>query len=234
MKVKLVFLTLLLFLTNYCKTTIQARDVETSGFLKDIYPKMWRGRDNEALLVYRNPAMLSFVRSSDKILLDPVVIWLGKESQAKDFSKKKLQHLADRFYSSIHRELSKDYEMVDKPQPDTIRIQIALTKVGESDAELEVVSKLIPQTKAFKVATEFATGKPPFEGEASIEIKVTKAETGKLIAAFVDRRVGGKKLNSELFDSWEDVYNIMDFWAKAMRFKFCRVRGDSGCVPPEE
>ncbi|MEM7184888.1 MAG: DUF3313 domain-containing protein [Spirochaetota bacterium] len=144
------------------------------------------------------------------------------------------QYLADRFYSSIYRELDKDYEMVDKPELDTIRIQIALTKVGQSDVELEVVSKFIPQTKAIKAATELATGKPPFEGEASIEIKVTKAETGKLIAAFVDRRVGGKNLNSELFDSWEDVYNIMDFWAAAMRFKLCRVRGDTGCIPPKE
>ena len=42
-----------------------------------------------------------------------------------------------------------------------------------------------------------ATGKPAFTGEAVIEAKVTDAQTGEVLRAAVDRRVGTKKLDAE-------------------------------------
>ncbi len=37
------------------------------------------------------------------------------------------QLMADTFYALIYQEVSKDYEMVDKPGPKTLRAQIAIT-----------------------------------------------------------------------------------------------------------
>ena len=36
-----------------CGATKQARDVDQSGFLGDIYPKLREGKEGEALLVYK-------------------------------------------------------------------------------------------------------------------------------------------------------------------------------------
>ena len=230
----LVIVGLSLFLIGSCVSTKQAQNVESSGFLGDIYPMMREGNENEALLVYHNPRLPEMAKRSGKILLDPVTIWRGEESQLNGMSEKEIQHMADRFYSTIYSELDKDYAMVEEKGPDTILIQVALTKLKESKVALNTISSVLPQARLMSYAKEKATGKVSFVGEASIEVKITNSETGELIVAAVDRRVGGKKLDSGTFNSWGDVYAILDFWAKGMRFKLCEARGDSDCVKPDE
>ena len=90
---------------------------------------------------------------------------------------------------------------------------------------LDVVSSIVPQARALSTIKGLATGKPAFVGEASIEAKISDAQTGKLLAAVADRRVGGKKLEAELFDSWGDVNEILEYWAKLGRFRLCEARG---------
>jgi len=140
----IALITLLGFFTG-CAATKQARKVETSGFLGDIYDKMRKGKKGEALLVYRNPKVQQpdFVKSYKKILLDPVTVWRGEESKKKGVSQTEFQLIADTFYSLIHQELSKDYEMVDKPGPNTLRAQVAITKAKESHVGLDVISGIL-------------------------------------------------------------------------------------------
>ena len=76
------------------------------------------------------------------------------------------------------------------------------------------------------------TGKPGFVGEASIEAKLTDAETGELLAAGVDRRSGGKRLKKG-FGTWDDVNAIMRFWAKQAAYRLCLLRKDTNCVKPK-
>ncbi len=66
-----------------------------------------------------------------------------------------------------------------------------------------------------------------------MEGKLSDAETGRVLAAVVDRRVGGKKLEAEAFDTWGDVNEILEFWAKLARFRLCEARGSTNCVSPE-
>ena len=217
-----------------CSQTRHARNVETSGFLAHAYPLMHEGKKGESLLIYRNSKFFKLVKTYKKIQLDPVTIWRGKKSQFEGVSQADLQNIANRFYSTLYLELEKDYEMVDHPDPDTFRMQVAITKVEEGTVALEVMSKVVPKARMASTAKTILTGKPAFVGEASIEGKLTDASTGELMAAAVDRRVGGKHLNADSFDSWGDVYHIMDFWSKGIRFKLCQQRGGTNCTPPEK
>jgi hypothetical protein len=45
-------------------------------------------------------------------------------------------------------------------------------------------------------AREYLTGRPTYQGEASVEYKILDAEDGELLAAGVDRRIGGRTLYS--------------------------------------
>ena len=177
-----------------CAATKQARGVDQSGFLGDIYPKLHEGKEGEALLVYK-PEHIDHARAAQytKILLDPVTIWRGEESKARGLSQGELQAVADHFYSLLYVTFKEDYEMVQKPGPHTFRIQVAITKAEESMVVLDVVSTIVPQVRALSTIKGLATGKPAFVGEASVEAKISDAQTGKLLAAVVDRRVGGKK-----------------------------------------
>ena len=51
--------------------------------------------------------------------------------------------------------------------------------------------------------------------------------------AGVDRRAGTKGL-AESTDSWGDVEESYEYWAKKLKFRLCRERGDVNCVDPEE
>jgi hypothetical protein len=217
-----------------CAATKQARDVEQSGFLGDIYPLLREGKEGEALLVYK-PEKINTARFAQytKILLDPVTVWRGEESRKEGIPQEDVQALADHFYSLLYLTFKEDYEMVQKPSPNTLRIQVAITKLEESMVVLDVVSTVVPQARALSTLKGLATGKPAFVGEASVEAKLSDAKTGKVLAAVVDRRVGGKKLEAEAFDTWSDVNEILDYWAKQARFRLCEARDGANCVHPE-
>ena len=103
--------------------------------------------------------------------------------------------MADTFYAVIYQEVSKDYEMVDKPGPSTPRVQVAMTHLEESWPMLDVGSSIPAPMNALAAGSllkRVATGKPAFKGEAVIEAKVMDAQTGEVLRAIVDRRVGTK------------------------------------------
>lgn len=222
-----------------CAATKQARTVDNLGFMKDMYPMMSHGNEDlgESLLIYKNPKVATLPPNSyTKILLDPVLIFRGPESKMKGVSQKEAQVIADTFYALIYQELSKDFEMVDKTGPKTLRAQVAITHLEESWPVLDVVSSIPAPMNALaagSVIKTVATGKPAFTGEAVIEAKITDAETGEVLRAGVDRRVGKKKLDANSFNTWSDVYESLRYWAENGRYQICKARRlHAECVPP--
>ena len=213
-----------------CAASQQARDVETSGFLGNDYGLLGEGQENEALLVYRNPS--ANWAAYDKIKLDPVTIWAGEGSGFEDFSQPDRKALADSFYSAIHQELATDYQMVDALGPGVLHVQVALTDAQTSNPTMDTISSVVPQALLISEANGLLTGKPGFVGEASGEPKIADGATGELLAAAVDRRVGGKSLGGST-DSWNDVRQSFVFWAQQFRYRLCTERGGTDCQAPE-
>jgi len=165
-----ILVVVILGLLAGCAATKQARNVEQSGFLGDIYPQLREGKEGEALLVYK-PHIINRAQFAEytKMLLDPVTVWRGKESREEGVPQEEVQILADHFYSLLYLTFDQDYEMVQKPSPNTLRVQVALTKLEESMVVLDVVSTVVPQVRALSTLKGLATGKPAFVGEASVE-----------------------------------------------------------------
>ena len=218
------------FVLTGCVGTKKARDVEHKGYLVDT-SILRKGEGDEALYVYFNPE--ADWPSYSKILLDPVVNFRQEELTQKGLPLEDLQRLANNFYVLIYRELDRDYEMVKTPGPRTLRIQVALTDLQESWATTDMVTSVIPVGMVLSTSKEFVTGKPAFVGEATIEVKVTDARTGQLLAAAIDRRVGGDKIEASV-DSWKDVNKILELWSKYFRFRLCKKRGERECTLPIE
>lgn len=225
----------LAILLGACAATKQAKDVQPSGFLGDLDPKLHRGQEGEALLVYKHPTRSPEKAAQyKKILLDPVTVWRDRDERLNGVPREAMQRLADHFFNRLYLTLSEDYEMVTQPGPHTMRVQVALTHVDASYPVMDVVSTAVPQLRLISKGKELATGKPAFVGEARIEAKPTDSETGEVLAAVVDRRVGGKTLTAESFNSWGDVHDSMDFWATLAKFRLCQERGGTNCVNPKE
>jgi hypothetical protein len=228
---RFAFLTILAtVLVSGCATTKQARDVEVSGFLPD-YSMLRPGEPGEPLLIYKNPR--ADWRFYKKLLLDPVMVLRRLETSDKDLPREDMQRLADNFWILLRQELSKDYVLVDLPGPDVLRVQAALTDVKKSKAPADTITSIAPPALIISKGKEFATGKPLFVGEVSLEGKVTDAQTGELLAAGVDRKVGGKSIQGAT-DSWDDVNQSLELWSKTFRFRLCQWRGEIGCVDPTQ
>src|SRR4051812_25832177 len=217
-----------------CSPTKQARSVETTGFLGDLYPLMHKGSEGEALLVYRNPIVATIPRGSyTKVLLDHAEIWGPPTTDAA--RQKEAQHVADILYGLTYLKLSKDYEMVTEPGEHTLRIQAAITRADPAYVVLRAVSTIPAPMNALALASllkNLGTGKPLFVGDASIEVKVSDAQTGVILGAGADRRVGNKRLDADSFDSWDDVYKTLEIWTDMLRYRLCTERGGTTCVKP--
>ncbi len=162
----------------------------------------------------------------EKVLVDPVTFFSSKDVEPP----REIQVLLNYFWAELREELKRDYELVDSPQPSTMRITIALTRAGERNVTLDTFSIYVPFSRALVELQGLAKGKPAFVGYAKVEAKITDAETGTLLGAAMDKRVGGKTFKN--FDSWTDVKAAVDYWANLIVFRFCRLRGDPVCILP--
>jgi len=205
--------------------------VENSGFLGD-YSMLREGEDGEALLVYRNPKVMW--TSYTKIIIDPVEVWLGKDSQLLDLSPEDRQRMANDLWSKLIDVLRKDYDIVHQPGPGTLRIQAALTEAESSSMVLDTVSSVVPGMRAMSEAKYLVTGTAGFVGKASVEAKMTDAKTGELLMAGIDRRAGSKNVKGS-FNTWNNVEEVNLYWAHQVSYRLCKLRGMTlDCVPPEK
>ncbi len=214
-----------------CAATSRARGVERSGFLGADYDLLQPGNDQQAQLRYVRSGV--DWASYDKVLLDPVTIWKGKEASGQGISPHDQQILANYFYSVIRGALAKEgLKLVTLPEADALRVQVAVTKANEANVALNVVSTVVPQLRLASSLDQLATGKPAFVGEGQVEVKVTDAHTGELLAAGIDHRVGGKTLDASTFQSWGDVEAMMRLWADHGAYNLCRLQKRPNCVAP--
>jgi len=170
--------------------------------------------------------------SYTKMILNPVTFWRGAESKTDGLSQENAQILTNFFYTAIYETLSNHYEIVSMPGPDTIQVTVALTKVNESNVIPDVVSSIVPQARLLSNVVSFATQKPIFVGEAAVESRLTDSQSGRILGAGVDHRVGNRKLTSNSLSSWGDVENIMKFWAQRATYNLCELQKRSDCVKP--
>ena len=210
----------------------QARTVEKSGFLGD-NSMLSPGGEGEALLFYENPE--ANWPSYNKIFLAPVAYYGGRETYPKGFTRADLQKLVNRFYYILYNDLAEDYQMVDEPAPDTLRIQVALTSVGESSQTADSVSAVAPViVNPIRNFAGSLSGETIFAGQASIEAKITDGLTGKLLYAAVDRRVGQRSTSGSSTRRTADVEEIMWYWGDLARYRLCTLRGGGECIRPEQ
>jgi hypothetical protein len=230
-------LALMLVVTG-CASTQEAKSVEKSGFLGD-YSLLKEGQrstvsegvEDQALWIYKNPA--ADWRKYRKVQLDPVTVWMSqKDSQLKDVSVEDRQRLSALLWKKLDESLRKDYEMTSQAGPDVMRVQAAITEAESSNAVLDTVTSIVPQTRLLSGMKSLATGVSLFTGSASVELKVTDSDSGTILVEAVDRR-GGTKSLSGVFNSWNDAEEAYRFWAEKARYRLCQWRGGMNCIEPK-
>ncbi len=200
-----------------CATAPSAQDlgrnIDFTGFLPD-YSKLRPGGEGRALLVYRNPR--ANFRRYEYVLLEPIAIWAGDDSVLQDVPEAEQQLLVDYLDAALRKSLARDYFLVDRPRPGTMRIRVAITEAAGSNVVADTVSSVVPQLRLLSGAARMATGTQAFVGRAGIEGEILDASTGIQLFAAVDRRTGTKDLEGAT-ETWNDVQGAFAYWAERLR-----------------
>src|SRR2546429_8721293 len=195
-----------------CSTTQQATvspaDLKC-GFLGPACAQLSSGSEGQIALRYVNPAA-KWTRYS-KIMIQPVTFWGGEQSKV---STEDQQRLVNFFYTALNEQLSKQFQIVDQDGPDVMKLQVALTDVAAATPGLRTITMAVPQARLLSTVKRGATGSYPFVGGAQAEFKLTDSTTGEILAAAVDRRIGGGSMSNAAQWGWGDAEDGMDDWAK--------------------
>jgi hypothetical protein len=182
-------------------TATVADSVRSSGFLSD-YSMLRRGN-----------------------MIEPVTIWTNPDAELNEVPAEESQELANAFHQVLHDTLSEDFEMVQVPGPNTIRLRVALTEAIASNPALDTISTYVPQARLVSTVFTLGSDTKAFVGQARAEGEARDAQSGMLLAAGIDERAGTKALGGNTLDSWGDVRKAFEVWAVRFRDNLRERRG---------
>lgn len=147
----------------------------------------------------------------DKIIIAPVTYWGSEEAKIPSADR---QTLVNFFQQTLTEQLGKKFKVVDQPGPGVMTMTVALTDADSATPVLRSISMIVPQARLLSSVTYLVSGSFPFVGGAQVEAKLEDSVSGQVLAAIVDRRLGGASASAGFQWQWGDVQNAMNFWAE--------------------
>jgi hypothetical protein len=147
----------------------------------------------------------------NKVLIEPVTFWGGDDTK---LSAKDQQILTTYFSRVLNEQLAKKFQVVDQPGPGVMTIHVALEDATTAVPVLRSVSVAEPHVRAVATLKYLATGTFPFVGSAQAEAKVTDSVSGQVLAAAVDKQVGGGSLKNVAVWELGDAEHALSYWAE--------------------
>jgi hypothetical protein len=210
-----------------CAPTLQAKKVDKPEVGKSVLVDpsiLQKGKEGEALYRYVNPN--ADWKKYTGVIIDPVIV--SQEATLDAETRKNYQTLANNAYVFFTKELGKEVPVVTAPGPGTFRVQVAIISAEKSGSVTNFLTTVIPVGMVLSAGKYAATGEPMAVGEVTVEMRITDASTGELLAAALDKRVGGKQLRG-VFTAWQDADSALQYWAELTRYRLCQVRGGADC-----
>jgi hypothetical protein len=176
-------------------------------------------KENEAGLRYTAPDV--DWRQYTAAMIPPIALFgdARKEAHAAE-----AQALVDYAHAVMVRDVGKELQIVSVPGKGVMKIQGALTNASAAVPVLRTVSMVVPQARALNTLKYIVTGTYAFVGGAQGELLVTDSLTGEVLAAAVDRRVGGGSLETAAVWQWGDAQHVMDTWAEMTASRIAALR----------
>jgi hypothetical protein len=175
------------------------------------------GGPGRAGLVYLNPKVP--LSNYDKVMIEPVTIWAGPNSELNSVPADQKRALANAAYADIYGALKGHCQMVQKASPGTIQFRFALVDTKEPNAVINTVATYAPYaSSAYSLASfAFNKGVGYFSGTATGEGFATDAMNGTLLWQAVDKRGGTTALAANTLDNWRDVRHVFEAWGILLR-----------------
>lgn len=207
----------------------QADPVRNSGFLPsadlmhktDLVPvqRVWRSHklkstDYNKIIVMRINTDYQLPRTDAE--KNNIRTMLDEEKQdMADFAK----YTEDAFKKAIKEDPNKRFQLVDKPGPNTLVLEIALVKVVPGKPVKGALKNAANLTPIGAIIMPLKMGKQgytdsPGQASVAIEGRLTDSQTGEYFAMFADRRKQKTAIfNANDFTAYGNLRQIVDGWA---------------------
>jgi len=154
-----------------------------SGFLED-YSVLRPGREGQAAWIFVDET--ADWQALRKVMFEPVTIWRAGNRSLDPVVEHDLAALASELHKAVARRLAKDFEIVTRPGPGVMEIELAITQAMASDEELDVFTSEIDPKDAPADDVTLAIGTKAFLDTCTLEGEVIDTGTGRQLAAAVD------------------------------------------------
>ena len=183
-----------------------------SGFLGSDYSLLTppaEGTDQKAMLRYVNPN--TTWSTYNKIMIAPVTFWAADDSKVSAADQQALCNYTFHKFTTV---LGKNFAITSQPGPGVMKLSVALEDATSAVPGLRSISVIIPQARVLSAVKMLATGTYAFVGSAEGAMKANDSVSGELLAAAVDKRVGGTSVTNVTVFQWGDADNAINYWAK--------------------
>src|SRR5262249_15657852 len=126
------------------------------------------------------------------------------------------ERLTALFQQSLMDALATKYQVVDRPGPGTMQLQVVILDIEAATPGVRSVSMAIPHARLLGTGYYAVSGKYPFVGGGQAAFKGREAVTGRVLGAGVDRRVGGGSVQTAAHWQWGDAENVIKAWSQQL------------------
>jgi Protein of unknown function (DUF3313) len=214
MKTTIGLTAVLVLLVTGCSTTQRVAVRDEPGicaFLGEVCHALQPGAPGEAGLRWVNPQ--SDPTRYTKVIVEVVGFFGTDVSKVPPADQERLTAL---FQQSLTEALATKYQVVDQPAPGTVQLQVVILDAEAATPGLRSVSMVIPQVRLLGTGYYAVSGTYPFVGGGQAAFKTTDAVTGQVLAAGVDRRVGGGAIQTAAQWQWGDAENAIKAWSQQL------------------
>jgi hypothetical protein len=192
---------------------------QQSGFLSN-YAELQPDPKNPDLLIYwKNKDAF---KTSTKLMIDPVVVYLLPEAQQRAIDPADLDKLAQTFTQAIKSELTNSgvYEVVTEPGPGILEVRIAITNVEPTGGTKNAAVKGAATAASVAFAPGASLLVPRVSvGKVSIEGEILDSASGQVQVDFMTSKTGRRYFSGlKQFQTWGDINAAFQSWAK----NFCQ------------
>ncbi|GLR87149.1 DUF3313 domain-containing protein [Bradyrhizobium iriomotense] len=130
-------------------------------------------------------------RSYNKVILDPVVIYRGKDHQFGDMSDKDKATLAAYMQNRFADKLRSRFALVTARGPNTLRVRLTLTGAVTNTPVLGTLSRFDVAGAVYNGVQAARDGEGTLTGSVIYGVEIFDASTSRLLSAYVTKQYPG-------------------------------------------
>jgi len=147
----------------------------------------------------------------DGLILGSTWIAVDKES-FRNLDDKQIQELVRYMAKEIKTRLGHGFKLVETPDENTLRLNIAITNLETTQSILAMASGLLPVGSGTRTVSKIVDGEPTKGGGITVELLVSDGKTNEPLLAAIDKKFSNKEIVT-MIASLDNMKEPTSLWA---------------------